>query len=118
MDRVWAAHGVDLARHLVQAVDQDPMWRFRPELSEQDVVSWMWARAQEALPAWLRGPSQLPRASVLSKPPVLFPLVKSKCFSAGGLGICGKAGHSCMRRVIDTSKCPGALGFRVLGRAV
>ena len=40
------------------------------------------------------------------RPACLFPLVKSKCLLDSGVRRCCKAGHSCMRRVIDRFSVP------------
>ena len=68
------------------------------------------------LPAWLERGRLATAGNV--KFPSVFPLVKGKCFSVTGARKCQKAGHSCMRRVVDCAEAPGAKGNVVIGRAV
>ena len=51
-------------------------------------------------------------------PPLMFGFVKSKCFSDDGVRKCLKAGHSCVRRVLDMSSIPNARGWKTVARAI
>ena len=73
----------------------------------------MYALSLFGLPAWLQGGPAPEWAA-----PILFPLVKSKCYSDSGQRISEKPGHSCWRRILDVSRMPHAYGWRVIGRAV
>eukprot|EP00973_Karenia_brevis_P074016 10286150-Karenia_brevis.AAC.1 len=48
--------------------------------------------------------------------PYTFPLVKSKCYSDEGEKTCSKQGHSCFRRVINSSCIPYKRGWRLMAR--
>eukprot|EP00974_Lingulodinium_polyedra_P126148 11197223-Lingulodinium_polyedra.AAC.1 len=48
---------------------------------------------------------------VACEPPMVLPLVKSKCFGAAGARSRTKAGHSRTRRVIDCNKAPFRQGW-------
>ena len=93
----------------------DQTWARRDDLRPRNVSVWLWARAFWGLPAWLRRGKWATVGNV--KFPTVFPLVKGKCFSVTGTRKCQKAGHSCMRRVVDCAGAPGAKGNVVIGRA-
>ena len=82
--KMWVADQSDLCRYVAECVEMDQSWAKRDDLRPRDVSVWLWARAFWGL---------------------VFPLVTGKCFSVTGSRKCEKAGHSCMRRVVD---CAGA----------
>lgn len=92
---VWRAWGPDVCRYLLQAVDQDPQWARRVDISRDDTRVWMWARAVACLPTWLRTVRMLPRMKKRTEAPCAFPLVKAKSWAASGLHTCTKLYHSC-----------------------
>ena len=101
--KIWVADQGDLCRYVAECVEMDQTWAKRDDLRARDVSVCLWARAFWGLPAWLRRGKLATAGNV--KFPTLFPLVKGKCFSVTGTRKCEKAGHSCMRRVVD---CAGA----------
>ena len=113
--KIWVADQVDLCRYVAECVEMDQTWARRDDLRPRDVSVWLWARAFWGLPAWLRRGKLATVGNV--KFPTVFPLVKGKCFSVTGTRKCQKAGHSCMRRVVDCAGAPGAKGNVVIGRA-
>ncbi|CAK0797226.1 unnamed protein product, partial [Prorocentrum cordatum] len=54
----------------------------------------------------------------MAKDTEVFAFVKSKCWHPGGGHVCTKAGHSCVRRVVDMAGTPFAKSWRTMGRAV
>ena len=113
--KIWVADQVDLCRYVAECVEMDQTWSRRDDLRPRDVSVWLWARAFWGLPAWLRRGKLATVGNV--KFPTVFPLVKGKCFSVTGTRKCQKAGHSCMRRVVDCAGALGAKGNVVIGRA-
>ena len=111
--KIWVADQGDLCRYVAECVEMDQTWARRDDLRPRDV--WLWARAFWGLPAWLRRGKLATNGNV--KFPTVFHLVKGKCFSVTGSRKCEKAGHSCMRRVVDCAGAPGAKGNVVIGRA-
>ena len=97
--KIWVADQVDLCRYVAKCVEMDQTWARRDDLRPRDVSVWLWARAFLGFPAWLRRGKLATAGNV--KFPTVFPLVKGKCFSVTGTRKCEKAGHSCMRRVVD-----------------
>ena len=95
--KIWVADQVDLCRYVTECVEMDETWARRDDLRPRDVPVWLWARAFWGLPAWLRRGKLATAGNVK----FVFPLVKGKCFSVTGTRKCEKAGHSCMRRVVD-----------------
>ena len=111
--KISVADQDDLCRYVAECVEMDQTWVRRDDLRPRDV--WLWARAFWGLPAWLRRGKLATVGNV--KFPTVFPLVKGKCFSVTGTRKCQKAGHICMRRVVDCAGAPGAKGNVVIGRA-
>ena len=113
--KVWLLDPPAMMGYLEASLEQDGTnWRRRPDVSPSAAACWIEARGILGLPPWLRrwrSPQQT------SRPPVLFPLVKSKCFSDRGFHICRKHLHSCWRRVIDCSSMPFSYGWKVMARA-
>eukprot|EP00959_Pyramimonas_sp_CCMP1952_P369835 7746035-Pyramimonas_sp.AAC.1 len=95
----------------------DDDWALRLDLTHQDAATWLWTRAHAGLPAWLRSQTMLPPVKKTTCPPYVFPTVKSKCFDADGTKKCAKAGHSCMRRIVNSAEAPGTAGYKCVGRA-
>ena len=113
--KIWVADRGDLCRYVAECVETDKSWARRDDLRPRDVSVWLWARAFWGLPAWLRRGRLATTGKV--KFPTVFPLVKGKCFNVTGSRTCEKAGHSCMRRVVDCAGAPGAKGNVIIGRA-
>ena len=113
--KIWVADPGDLCRYVAECVEIDKSWAKREDLRPRDVSVWLWACVFWGVFAWLRRGKLATTGNV--KFPTVFPLVKGKCLSVTGSRKCEKAGHSCMRRVVDCAGAPGAKGNVVIGRA-
>ena len=114
--KVWSVAVDELFAHLVNAINVDPMWTMAPDFRRKYVLAWGYARAYACLPSWLLGRAA-PRSQGTA-PPEIFAFVKSKCFSDEGIRTCTKAGHSCLRRLVDASQVPFARAWRAVARGV
>eukprot|EP00959_Pyramimonas_sp_CCMP1952_P254863 5323099-Pyramimonas_sp.AAC.1 len=112
--KVWIMNRTDLNRTLLKGVLEDPLWSIRAGLTYKQVEVWGYAGAQLGLPWFLRRRPGRPGRKLF--PPLLFPLVKSKCYSDEGGLACKKEGHSHWRRILDMSGTPHALGWKVAAR--
>ena len=112
-DRLWFCDSSELHVYtLGQLLSQDA-WA-PTKMSPATLLSYEIGRAQAALPRFL---TRRPLGSNIG-PPTLFPLCKSKCFTALGEHVCSKVGHSCMRRVINCSRMPYKYAWRLVSRAI
>ena len=116
--KTWLVRRDELCLSLLVAVLEDPSWRYRPDLSESAVLTYLTAQAMAVFPPWMLG-----RVGSKLRAPHVFPLIKSKCYGDDGRKSCMKQNHSCMRRVFDMSKGPyrkawlvGARGARAVVR--
>ena len=113
-DSVWAG-GVDqMAQYCVASINADSMWTLRPGLTTDDCKAWQYAQARMGLPAFLRTRMEIKAVGV--KASHSFPLIKSKCFDSAGKHMCRAAGHSCWRRVVDSSQGVARMGWRTVAR--
>ena len=112
-NKAWTVAPKDLYLKLLSDLLYDPRWTLRPDMTPGDVAAWGLARSLLGLPPFLRKG----RARCISAP-TLFAKVKSKCFGDDGRHVCRKASHSCLRRILDSSKTPFAAGWRTLSRAI
>ena len=90
-------------------------WTLRPGLQESDVCTLLLTKSILGLPSWIRAGY---KGVGNIRPACIFPLVKSNCFLDSGVRRCCKAGHSCMRRVIDCSSVPHKMAWRSVARAI
>ena len=114
-NKVWTCDVDQLFLSVLAAVSGDKSWSVHPELDSTAVLSLAFARSKLGLPWFLRAGA---RQRGQCGSPTLFPFFTSKCFSNCGSKVCTKPGHSCMRRVLDSSTTPFASGWRVMGRGV
>ena len=114
--KVWFMNKADLNWGLLKGVLEDPLWTIRGDLTYKMVEIWGYARAQLGLPGFLRRRAGRPGRKLF--PPLLFPLVKSKCYSDEGERTCTKEGHSHWRRILDMSGTPYAAGWKTTARGI
>ena len=112
--KLWACDPQELFAFMLSNICSDPMWKVHVGIDKQSLHAINHAKASLGLPLCLRSLSGPKRHGL----PVLFGFVTSKCFSNAGERTCKKVNHSCVRRVLDTSQCPHAFGWKVMGRAV
>ena len=112
--KLWACDPLELFAFMLANVSSDPMWKVHVNIDKRSLHAINHAKANLGLPLFLRSLAGPKRHGL----PVLFGFVKSKCFNDTGERTCKKANHSCIRRVLDTSQCPHAFGWKVIGRAV
>ena len=112
--KLWACEPLELFAFMLANVRADPMWKVHVHINKQSLHAINHAKAILGLPLFLRSGATSKRHGL----PVLFGFIKSKCFNDAGVKTCKKANHSCIRRVLDTSQCPHAFGWKVIGRAV
>ena len=112
-NKAWCVDRQELFLYLMSQLLQDKhTWTLRPGLQERDVCTLPLTKSILGLPGWIRAGY---RGVGDIRPACLFPLVKSKCFLDSGFRRCCKAGHSCMRRVID---CSHKMAWRSVARAI
>ena len=68
-DCVWTADGPDIIRWLHQTAELDDDWKVRYDLTCYDISVWLWARAMDGLPPWLRKGTMMPPATKITNPP-------------------------------------------------
>ena len=113
---VWCVDRKELFLYLTSQLLQDRhAWTFRPGLQEKDVCTLLLTKSILGLPNWICAGYK--RVGDV-RPACLFPLVKLKCFLDSGVRRCCKAGHSCMRSVIDCSSVPHKMAWRSVARAI
>ena len=98
--KVWGIDELELQILVLSDVLKDPHWHLLENFNPGWPMSLMVAKGILGLPEWLRVKK---KGLDLSTPPILFPLIKSKCWSDDGVHVCTKPGHSCLRKVIDIS---------------
>ena len=115
-NKAWCLDRKELFLYLTSQLLQDRhTWTFRPGLQEIDVCAFLLTKSILGLLNWIRAGY---KGVGDVRPACLFPLVKSKCFLDSGVRRCCKAGHSCMRRVIDCSSVPHKMAWRSVARAI
>ena len=113
--KVWSCDGLEFFANMLVTLRSDPMWRLHPAIDVNQLRSLAYARSALGLPHFLRsgiGSNRVVRT------PVLFGMVKSKCFSDAGEKVCTKPGHSCIRRVMDTSGGLHSASWKLVGRGI
>ena len=112
--RMWLVEASEAFLYILSALLKDTeVWQ-KSDFSLEQVQKVLQARVIWGLPEFLRR-----RVKKVDPTPSIFPLVKSKCWGAGGEHQCSSGPlHSCWRRVIDTSRTPCQAGWRVIARAV
>ena len=58
--KCWPVKLRELVAYLTHALQVDPMWKFRSEISIDMVMGWCFARAELGLPTWLRQRARAP----------------------------------------------------------
>ena len=113
--KAWTCDGNELATAMVASIACDKSWQLHPDISIESVRTLGYLKADLGIPWFLKsrvGPA--PATGV----PVLFPFIKSKCYDNAGRKTCSKPGHSCFRRVLDTSQVAFSSAWRTLGRGI
>ena len=109
--KAWSVRTEELVCHLLVSTLEDKMWSQRPGIQPAGVLQWLHGRAFLGIPGFLRKHVR-PTGDRQCSAPLLFGFVKSKCFTDEGTRVCDKAGHSCVRRVLDMSCIPNARGWK------
>ena len=117
-DVIWAGDSEELGAYLEASLQNDPIWCHRPDISVAEARTWEVTKALLGIPKILRPLWQSPRWRDFAAVPHVFPNVKQKCFALDGRHFCSKVGHSCWRRIVDSSRSVGKHGWKVLARGV
>ena len=104
-----------LCANLAHCIASDPNWQIRSDSSASQVLLLAFGRAHAALPTWFRG-NPRGRSGPLAPPHLTF--LKSKCFTDEGEKTCQKAGHFCLRRLLNMSSMPLPAAWRTVARRV
>ena len=115
--KAWSVRTEELVCHLLVSTLEDKMWSQRPGIQPAGVLQWLHGRAFLGIPGFLRKHVR-PTGDRQCSAPLMFGFVKSKCFTDEGARLCVKAGHSCVRRVLDMSCIPNARGWKTMARAI
>ena len=115
--KAWSVRTEELVCHLLASTLEDEMWMQCPSIQPCGVLQWLHSRAFLGLPGFLRKFVQ-PTGGRQCSAPLMFGFIKSKCFTDDGVRKCLKAGHSCVRRVLDMSCIPNARGWKTVARAI
>ena len=107
---VRGSAGIILVSHVTTVARQAHL-----DIPAWDVCTLLLTKSILGLPKWIRAGYQ---GVGDVRPACLFPLVKSKCILDSGVRRCYKAGHSCMKRVIDCSSVLHKMAWRSVALAI